>query len=204
MMVEPASAQRCAGRNYYLLEDCDHFTICKPVDKSHPSYQLLVRFIKQCRQEDSLLRQARFLFEVPQELPNHINGDPSGYLELAINSLKYVQISISRQNANPIPMINELQCQYLLEKFCDTLTGARACIPDASLQHIQESHHTLKSLAQLAKEAKKLVRDCCNPEWIQATMIFANAKEHFASLTFKFRLYVELLQSIFKEQQRSF
>jgi hypothetical protein len=145
------------------------------------------------------LRQARFLFEVPQELPNHINGDPSGYLELAINSLKYVQISISRQNANPIPMINELQCQYLLEKFCDTLTCAWACLRDASLQHIQESHHTLKSLAQLAKEAKKLVRDCCNPEWIQAAMIFANAKEHFASLTFKFRLYVELLQSIFKE-----
>ncbi len=145
------------------------------------------------------MRQARFLSEVPQELPNHIKGDPSRYLELAINSLKYVQISISRQSANPIPMINELQCQYLLEKFCDTLTCAWACLRDASLQHIQESHHTLKSLAQLAKEAEKLVRDCCNPEWIQAAMIFANAKEHFASLTFKVKLYVELLQSIFKE-----
>jgi hypothetical protein len=53
MMVEPASAQRCARCNYYLLEDCDHFTICEPVQKSHTSYQLLVGFIKQCRQEVS-------------------------------------------------------------------------------------------------------------------------------------------------------
>jgi hypothetical protein len=149
--------------------------------------------------QDSLLRQARFLSEVPQELPNTTEGDPPQYLELAANSLKDVQILISPQSANPIPMINELQCQYLLEKFCDTLTGAKACIQDASLHHIQDSHDTLKSLARLAKEAEKLVRDCCNPEWIQAAMIFANAKEHFASLIFKLRLYMELLQSTFEE-----
>jgi hypothetical protein len=199
MMVEPASAQICAGRNYYILEDCDHFTICKPVQKSHMGYQLLVEFIKQCQQEDSLLRHARFLSEVSQEVPNIIEGDPSRYLELAAKSLKYVQIMISPQSGNPIPIINELQCQYLLEKFRDTLAGAKASIQDASFQRIQKSHDTLKSLARLAKEAEKLVRDCCNPEWIQAAMIFANAKEHFASLTFKFTLYVELLQSIFKE-----
>jgi hypothetical protein len=132
-------------------------------------------------------------------VPNIIEGDPSRYLELAAKSLKYVQIMISPQSGNPIPIINELQCQYLLEKFRDTLAGAKASIQDASFQRIQKSHDTLKSLARLAKEAEKLVRDCCNPEWIQAAMIFANAKEHFASLTFKFTLYVELLQSIFKE-----
>ncbi len=83
------------------------------------------------------MRQARFLSEVPQELPNRIKGDPSRYLELVVNSLKYVQISISPQSANLVLMINEFQCQYLLEKFCDTLTGAHACIQDASLQHVQ-------------------------------------------------------------------
>jgi hypothetical protein len=145
------------------------------------------------------LRHAHFLSEVSQEVPNIIEGDPSRYLELAAKSLKYVQIMISPQSGNPIPIINELQCQYLLEKFRDTLAGAKASIQDASFQRIQKSHDTLKSLARLAKEAEKLVRDCCNPEWIQAAMIFANAKEHFASLTFKFTLYVELLQSIFKE-----
>jgi len=149
--------------------------------------------------QDSLWRHPSFSSEVPQKLPNIIEGVLSQYLDLAANSLKDVQILISPQSVNPIPMINELQCQYLLEKFCDTLTGAKACIQDASLQHIQESHDTLKSLAQLAKEAEKLVHDCCNPKWIQAAIIFANANEHFASLTFKLRLYMELLQSIFKE-----
>jgi hypothetical protein len=149
--------------------------------------------------QDSLWRHPSFSSEVPQKLPNIIEGVSSQYLDLAANSLKDVQILISPQSVNPIPMINELQCQYLLEKFCDTLTGAKACIQDASLQHIQESHDTLKSLARLAKEAEKLVHDCCDAEWIQAAMIFANAKEHFASLTFKLRLYMELLQSIFEE-----
>jgi hypothetical protein len=136
--------------------------------------------------------------EVPQELPNIIEGVPSRYLELAANSLMHIQILISPESANVVP-ISELQCQYLLGKLCDTLNGAKACIQDASLQHDQESRDTLKSLAQLAKEAEKLVHDCCDAKWIQAAMIFANAKEHFASLTFKLRLCMELLQSIFKE-----
>jgi hypothetical protein len=110
----------------------------------------------------------------------------------------HIQNLISPESANPVP-INELQCQYLWVKLCETLKGAKACIQDASLQHIQESHDTLKSFARLAKEAEKLVHDCCDAEWIQAAMIFANAKEHFASLTFKLRLYMELLQSIFEE-----
>jgi hypothetical protein len=148
--------------------------------------------------QDYLLRHLSFSSEVPQELPNIIEGVLSQDLELAANSLMHLQISISPQSENPVA-INELQCQYLLEKFCATLVGAKACIQDASLQHVQESHDTLKSLARLAKEAEKLVHDCCDPEWIQAAMIFANAKEHFASLTFKLRLYMELLQSIFKE-----
>jgi hypothetical protein len=223
-MVQPASAKRCARHNYYILEDCDHFTVCKPIDKSHQSYELLVEFIRTCQQEDSLLRHSRFSSEVPQELPNIIYGVPSEYLELAANSasevpqelpniiygvpseyfepaansLKHIQILISPESADLVP-INELQCQYLLGKLCDTLKGAKACIQDASLQRLQESHDTLKSLARLAKEAEKLVRDCCDAEWIPAAMIFANVKEHFASLTFKLRLYMELLQSIFQE-----
>jgi hypothetical protein len=53
MMVERASAQRCAGRNHYTLEDCDHFTVCKPIDKSHISYTVLVDVIRVCQEEVS-------------------------------------------------------------------------------------------------------------------------------------------------------
>ncbi len=84
-------------------------------------------------------------------------------------------------------------------KLCETLKGAKACIQETSLQHIQESHDTLKSFARLAKEAEKLVHDYCDAEWIQAAMIFANAKENFASFTFKLTMYMELLQNIFEE-----
>jgi hypothetical protein len=53
LMVPRASAQRCAGRNYYTLEDCDHFSVCKPIDKSHLSYVKLVECIRVCQQEVS-------------------------------------------------------------------------------------------------------------------------------------------------------
>jgi hypothetical protein len=52
-MVEKASAQRCAANFFFLLEDCDHFTVCKPINKSHPSYERLVDFIRNCQQEVS-------------------------------------------------------------------------------------------------------------------------------------------------------
>jgi hypothetical protein len=51
----------------------------------------------------------------------------------------------------------------------------------------------------MAKEVEILVGDCCDAKWIQSAMILANAKEHFASLAFKLRLNMQLLQSIFKE-----
>ncbi|KAH9567479.1 hypothetical protein CY35_03G029700 [Sphagnum magellanicum] len=197
ILVPYASTIQLSNNNHYKIEDANHLTICKPPNKDHPSYFLLLKCLKACM-EDSLLRHPSLSSEVPQELPNIIEGVPAQDLELAANFLIRLQIVISQQSQNLVA-INELQCQYLLEKFGDTLTGAKACIQDASLQHVQESHNTLNSLARLAKEAEKLVRDCCDPEWIQATMIFANAKEHFASLTFKLRLYMELLQSIFKE-----
>jgi hypothetical protein len=64
-MVEDTSARRGANNNYILLEDCDHFTVCKPFDKSHPSYYKLVEFIRSCQQEvssiDSINPFAAFL-----------------------------------------------------------------------------------------------------------------------------------------------
>jgi len=54
MMVPTESAQDIyTGDNYVILEDCDHFTVCKPIDKSHRSYELLVEFIRRCQQEVS-------------------------------------------------------------------------------------------------------------------------------------------------------
>ncbi len=49
--MEKAGAQRLAGENYYLVEDGDHFTLCKPPSKEHPSYDLLVQFLKTCQHQ---------------------------------------------------------------------------------------------------------------------------------------------------------
>jgi hypothetical protein len=43
---------RCHARwNYYVLEDCDHVNVCKPSDKKHPSYEMLLTVIKDCREQ---------------------------------------------------------------------------------------------------------------------------------------------------------
>jgi hypothetical protein len=116
---------------------------------------------------------------------------PSAYSELPTNSMMHILTLISP--------LNQLQCLYLLDKLCETFNDAKAYIHGLSPQNIERTHHTLEYLARTVKEVEILVRDCCDAEWIQAAMIFANAKEHFASLTFKLRLYMELLQSIFEE-----
>lgn len=49
--MEKPGAQCHARHNYYLLEDCDHFNVCKPPDKKHASYQMLLTVIKDCREQ---------------------------------------------------------------------------------------------------------------------------------------------------------
>jgi len=49
--VEKAGAQRLARENYYLVEDGDHFTLCKPLIKEHPSYAKLLDFLKTCQHQ---------------------------------------------------------------------------------------------------------------------------------------------------------
>ncbi len=43
-----ASSQRLAGANNYMVEDANHFTICRPRTKDHPSYFKLVECLKIC------------------------------------------------------------------------------------------------------------------------------------------------------------
>ncbi|CAK9211901.1 unnamed protein product [Sphagnum troendelagicum] len=50
MVVEPASAMQLAGNNFYKLEDCNHTEVCKPVDKQHPSYSILVDHLRTSRE----------------------------------------------------------------------------------------------------------------------------------------------------------
>ncbi len=61
--MEKAAALRSAGENHYTLEDCDHSTVCKPSGKNHPSYELLLGFIRTCRQEVSPI--LGFIFQWP-------------------------------------------------------------------------------------------------------------------------------------------
>jgi serine/threonine protein kinase len=123
---------------------------------------------------------------------------PSTSLELGTKSLKNVENMISTQSSDSV-LINQLQCDYLFHKLRESLNDAKACIDGLSPQDIQRSCCILESLAQTWKEGEILVGDCCDAQWIRVAMILANAKEHFTSLIFKLRLYMQLFQSIFKE-----
>jgi serine/threonine protein kinase len=123
---------------------------------------------------------------------------PSTHLELGTKSLKNVENTISAQSSDSV-LINQLQCNYLFHKLRESLNDAKACIDGLSPQDIQRSRCILESLAQTWKEGEILVGDCCDAQWIRVAMILANAKEHFTSLIFKLRLYMQLFQSIFKE-----
>ncbi|CAK9257907.1 unnamed protein product [Sphagnum jensenii] len=55
VLVPYASSQRLAGANNYMVEDANHFTICRPPTKDHPSYFKLVECLKICLKKQSKL-----------------------------------------------------------------------------------------------------------------------------------------------------
>jgi hypothetical protein len=48
ILVPYASATRLSNNNHYRIEDANHLTICKPPNKDHPSYYLLLKCLKIC------------------------------------------------------------------------------------------------------------------------------------------------------------
>ncbi|CAK9196125.1 unnamed protein product [Sphagnum troendelagicum] len=55
VLVPYASSARLAGANNYMVEDANHFTICRPPTKDHPSYFILVQCLKFCLKKQSKL-----------------------------------------------------------------------------------------------------------------------------------------------------
>jgi hypothetical protein len=48
MIVEYGQAQ-ILDHKCYRIEGCDHFSVCKPIDQNHPSYNMLLQFLEGCR-----------------------------------------------------------------------------------------------------------------------------------------------------------
>jgi hypothetical protein len=48
ILVPYASAIQLSNNNNYKIEDANHLTICKPPNKDHPSYSLLLKCLKIC------------------------------------------------------------------------------------------------------------------------------------------------------------
>ncbi len=48
ILVPYASAIQLSNNNQYRIEDANHLTICKPPNKDHPSYFLLLQCLKIC------------------------------------------------------------------------------------------------------------------------------------------------------------
>ncbi|KAH8949062.1 hypothetical protein BDL97_10G010400 [Sphagnum fallax] len=48
ILVPYASAIQLSINNHYKIEDANHLTICKPPNKDHPSYYLLLKCLRTC------------------------------------------------------------------------------------------------------------------------------------------------------------
>ncbi len=48
ILVPYVSATQLSNNNNYRIEDANHLTICKPPNKAHPTYSLLLDFFKIC------------------------------------------------------------------------------------------------------------------------------------------------------------
>ncbi|CAM6024082.1 unnamed protein product [Sphagnum balticum] len=55
ILVPFSSAIQLSNNNHYKIEDANHLTICKPPNKDHPSYSLLVKCLRICMEKNILL-----------------------------------------------------------------------------------------------------------------------------------------------------
>ncbi|CAK9882025.1 unnamed protein product [Sphagnum jensenii] len=55
ILVPYVSAIQLSNNNQYKVEDANHLTICKPPNKDHPSYYLLLKCLKMCMEKNKLL-----------------------------------------------------------------------------------------------------------------------------------------------------
>ncbi|CAM6063197.1 unnamed protein product [Sphagnum tenellum] len=55
ILVPFTSAIQLSNNNYYKIEDANHLTICKPPNKDHPSYDLLLKCLRICMKRNILL-----------------------------------------------------------------------------------------------------------------------------------------------------
>ncbi|CAM6004086.1 unnamed protein product [Sphagnum balticum] len=55
ILVPYASAIQLSNNNNYKIEDANHLTICKPPNKDHPSYSLLLKCLRICIEKHILL-----------------------------------------------------------------------------------------------------------------------------------------------------
>jgi hypothetical protein len=46
ILVPYVSATQLSNNNNYKIEDANHLTICKPLNKDHPSYSLLLNCLR--------------------------------------------------------------------------------------------------------------------------------------------------------------
>jgi hypothetical protein len=61
ILVPISSARRLSNNNIYKIEDANHLTICKPPTKDHPSYSLLLDFLKICMKVIRILEFGMFI-----------------------------------------------------------------------------------------------------------------------------------------------
>jgi len=52
ILVPFVSAIQLSNNNHYKIEDANHLTICKPPNKDHPSYSLLLKCLKICMEKN--------------------------------------------------------------------------------------------------------------------------------------------------------
>jgi hypothetical protein len=62
ILVPFASAIQLSNNNHYKIEDANHLTICKPPNKDHPSYYLLLKCLKICMEVKTSNLSLDFIF----------------------------------------------------------------------------------------------------------------------------------------------
>lgn len=126
-------------------------------------------------------------------LTNLFRGPPSDPIETAAELSKEV-------NRLASPRSNELrihcnQCQYISTKLSEAVQDIGEYKREHTPKDIKSHRGIFNQLCRVAIDVAKLVKHCCNHQWIQSAFILPDVSEQVITQVADLRLYVMLLKN---------
>lgn len=102
------------------------------------------------------------------------------YLALACGAAERVERLMAPEAGTSSVHLNQAQCRLLAEALSQAVQSAKWDIRGVDGASLPLFGPTFRELCRVAGDCEKLVRDCCNSNWVPAALLLADRRQEFS------------------------